>query len=448
MCRQEKPMPEIHIKLFDQQLDFHMSTAKMRGFVGGRGSGKTVAGAADMYVRAEENPDLYGIYAPTFSDLSRFTLRTFRRIAGSGVVKFTATPIPTLYLSRGAEILCGSLDNPEAGRGPSFRGVWIDEGSLISHDAFINVLGSLRSEGKMGWLSTTFTPKGLQHFTADIFNSNKPDVECFHATTRDNPFAPDEFYGIIRGQVTSAYAEQELEGRFISMSAGFIRREWFKVVPDYPRGARLCRAWDLASTPVTEDNEPDWTAGALVGLHEGVWYIIDVRRERAGPQRVENLIRDQAIMDSRAVPIRIEREGGASGNITIDHYARHVLVGFDFAGVHPTVSKVQRAMPFAAAAEAGNVRIVAGVWNKAFLDELEAFGPDDKAYAHDDQIDAAVLAWNTLANSYIDFSRHDAILPDIPASTRVTDRIAALLANMKPEDRLKAEAMLKAEGAL
>jgi hypothetical protein len=54
-------------------------------------------------------------------------------------------------------------------------------------------------------------------------------------------------------------------------------------------------------------------------------------------------------------------------------------------------SKVQRAEPFAAAVEAGNVLLVRGAWNDAFVDECRAF----PAGAHDDQVDATAdgFAW-------------------------------------------------------
>ena len=49
------------------------------------------------------------------------------------------------------------------------------------------------------------------------------------------------------------------------------------------------------------------------------------------------------------------------------------------------VDKIQRALPLSAAAEAGNVKLVRGAWNKEFLDEVELF-PFVK---HDDQTDTA-----------------------------------------------------------
>ena len=57
-------------------------------------------------------------------------------------------------------------------------------------------------------------------------------------------------------------------------------------------------------------------------------------------------------------------------------------------------SKLLRAQPFAAAVEAGNVCLVRGGWNEAFLDEARVF----PAGAHDDQIDAAADAWLRLSH--------------------------------------------------
>ena len=72
-------------------------------------------------------------------------------------------------------------------------------------------------------------------------------------------------------------------------------------------------------------------------------------------------------------------------------------MGYNFSGHRPT-GDVVWAMPLAAAAEAGNVLILAGAWNKAFLDEVESFGPD---CPHDDQVDAVSGAVNLLAPRWI-----------------------------------------------
>jgi len=71
------------------------------------------------------------------------------------------------------------------------------------------------------------------------------------------------------------------------------------------------------------------------------------------------------------------------------------LAGFNVKAIRPTGDKETRAKAFAAQAEAGNVRLVRGPWNNAFLDELCTF-PNGR---WDDQVDAASDAFNELAGS-------------------------------------------------
>jgi len=97
-------------------------------------------------------------------------------------------------------------------------------------------------------------------------------------------------------------------------------------------------------------------------------------------------------MDGKNVPIRMELEGGSGGKITIDHYTRHVLAGFDFRGDKPTGKKTERAAPFASQMESGNVFLVRGAWNAPYMEELLLF----PVGAHDDQIDATSGAFNFL----------------------------------------------------
>ena len=65
----------------------------------------------------------------------------------------------------------------------------------------------------------------------------------------------------------------------------------------------------------------------------------------------------------------MEEEGGSSGKIAADYYAREILQGFMFRSERPTGSKEVRAGPFSTAAENGNVFLVRGDWINAFLDE-------------------------------------------------------------------------------
>lgn len=180
-------------------------------------------------------------------------------------------------------------------------------------------------------------------------------------------------------------------------SGAVLRREWFGMVDEVPATARRLRAWDLAATEVRLGADPDWTAGGLVALNDGVWYIADMRRLRARPAAVEAAVKQAAELDTRRVAVRMEQEPGASGVNTIDHYARQVLVGFDFRGVRSSGSKMEQARILASAAEAGNVKLVRGPWVGAFLDECDGFGSGG---THDDQVNAVYLAMAELTRLY------------------------------------------------
>lgn len=170
---------------------------------------------------------------------------------------------------------------------------------------------------------------------------------------------------------------------------------WFKIVDIAPPNRAMVRYWDLAATEAANGARGDYTAGCLIARDaDGFFYIMDMRRIQGSPFDVERLIRQTAELDGYDVPIYIEQEGGASGKFVTEHIIRTVVPGWACRAERPTQSKELRAMPLASMAEAGNVRILRGEWNRAFLDELTSF-PNG---THDDQVDAASGAFAKLAD--------------------------------------------------
>lgn len=160
---------------------------------------------------------------------------------------------------------------------------------------------------------------------------------------------------------------------------------------------RRVRYWDLAaSEPTSSYPDPDYTVGLLLAVRpKGIVRVEHVKRGRWSPAGVDDAIETTARADSRRVPVRIEQEPGASGKSRIDLLARGLLLGYNVRGRPATratrrdetrSAKFVRAEAVAAAAERGQVEVVAAPWTADFLDELEAFtgmeGP------HDDQVDA------------------------------------------------------------
>jgi predicted phage terminase large subunit-like protein len=87
----------------------------------------------------------------------------------------------------------------------------------------------------------------------------------------------------------------------------------------------------------------------------------------------------------------IPQDPGQAGKFQAAYLAGQ-LRGYSVSSEREEGNKERRADPFAAQCEHGFVKLVAGDWNQAFVDELCAF-PNG---AHDDQVDAASAAFRAL----------------------------------------------------
>lgn len=386
------------IELTGPQSAFHLSEARFRALVGGIGSGKSFAGALDLIIRAKSRR-LYMATAPTYRLLADSSLRTFLDLArGLDWLRGFSKSSVTATLGNRAEVLFRSTDEPERLRGSNLSGVWMDEASLSEEAALDILLGRLREKGEHGWLSLSFTPRGRLHWTYRRFGRADSGAAVFNSRTDQNPNLPPGFAEELRAQYTAAQAEQELGGAFVDLSGSMFQRHWFKTADAAPQSLRRVRFWDLASSSPRPGTDPDYTAGVLLGRDQrGCYWVLDVARVRTTPAQVEALVASTAVRDGHGVPIRMEEEPGSSGKTVISHYLRNVLPGYDFAGVKSSGDKATRARPLAAQAEAGNVTLVQGPWNKDFLDELEVF----PSTAHDDMTDASSGALNHLAPVFI-----------------------------------------------
>lgn len=208
------------------------------------------------------------------------------------------------------------------------------------------------------------------------------------ATFNENPYLDHASYEASLNMLDSVTRSQLKDGNWTVENGILFKREWFKVVDDYPRDATLVRYWDLAATADNGRNDPDYTSGCLIAEKDGRYWIVDMAHTRSTPLGVEQLVRQKAMTDGQRCGVWMEQEPGSGGVNTCDHYRREVLQGYDFRQDKVTGSKMERARPLSSAAEAGNVMLVRGAWNEGFLDELCIF-PEG---GHDDQVDACAGA--------------------------------------------------------
>lgn len=156
-------------------------------------------------------------------------------------------------------------------------------------------------------------------------------------------------------------------------------------------GRRSVRAWDFAGTEASEGRDPDWTRGVRITEDGNSFVIDDIKSTRQKATDVDRLVLETAKADGRGVTISIPQDPGAAGKARAEYQA-HMLAGFNVVCTRPTGNKSTRATSFAAQVGAGNVRMVTGEWNKAFIEELRDFPYGD----HDDIVDASADAFNAL----------------------------------------------------
>ena len=190
----------------------------------------------------------------------------------------------------------------------------------------------------------------------------------------------------------------------IAAAGNVFKREWFEIVDAAPVDARRVRFWDLAATlKKSTGGDPDYTAGGRVSFKGGIFYIEHVFRGRSRWRGVKDLIAQTAAVDGQGVQIGVEQEPGASGVAVVDEIvAMPELAGRYAVRGYPAVQdKLIRANPWAAQAEAGNVKLVRGNWDiEGFLDECTMF-PDGP---HDDRVDAVSGATEMLTKGYYEAS--------------------------------------------
>lgn len=413
-------------KLFDE-LETHV-----KGFVGGRGVGKTEVGS--HWILKHSRPgDPWMVVSPDYNVIQDTTWPTFERVAQQTGQWYRGIKSPTpraWFRPVGGGPLCQvvfrSAEKPDKLRGGSWAGLWFDEASIMCHDAFTFAIPALRWMGRRGTVLVTMTPKGLNHWTFRLFfeDCDEGEIEILNsgpdavnllddpsryqhiagrwyrrcdstglvmAHSRENPFLPDTFEHDIGAHLSSALKAQELAGEFILMDGLYYRREWFKFVEEVPRIAQRVRYWDRAAS----SNSGCFSAGVLMArTDDGLYYIEDVKRGQWSYEHRNAAIleaaREDDIKYGGTVQVWGEQEGGSAGKEISQQFVK-MLAGYPahvdivtgkgtklLDGIEvPHKPKIVRSQGLIAQAEAGNVKLKRASWNSELLDEFCAFGQSD-----------------------------------------------------------------------
>lgn len=200
---------------------------------------------------------------------------------------------------------------------------------------------------------------------------------------------PESHLSNLEKDLGSYGAAGQLQQRPSPRSGGMFSRDWWELVPAAPAGGEVVRAWDLAGS---KDNRSPWTAGVLMRRVGGVYYLEDMVRIRGTPSEVERLIQNIASQDGPGTTIDLPQDPGQAGKAQV-RYLIGQLSGYNARSSLESGAKETRAEALSAQAEAGNVKLVRGDWNRLFIEEAALFPNSDYA----DQIDACSRAFHRLA---------------------------------------------------
>ncbi|CAM9965951.1 unnamed protein product [Chrysoparadoxa australica] len=192
-------------------------------FLGGRGAGKTRAGAEWLRTQIEAGARRVALVGPTFSDVREVMIS-----GPSGLLNIGAPARrPKYEASRhrlvwpcGAEGYAFSAEDPDALRGPQFEAAWCDEfAAWAKPQATLDMLRFGLRLGDAPRMAITTTPRPIEALKTLI---KAPGTVMTHAGTAANEdHLADGFVDSLKAQYGASHlARQELDGVLIEDPVG------------------------------------------------------------------------------------------------------------------------------------------------------------------------------------------------------------------------------------
>lgn len=179
----------------------------------------------------------------------------------------------------------------------------------------------------------------------------------------------------------------QLQQRPAPRGGGMFKRDACgELLEHAPECVRWLRGWDIAGS---KRKTSPYTASVKLGVTKaGTYVIADVTRDRKEIEEAEARIVEVAHDDGPFVKQSLPQDPGSAGKSQKAHMGK-ALDGLDFEITPESGDKQTRAIGPAAQWNNGNVRLVKGPWNDAFLNELATFPRG----AYKDQVDAFSRAY-------------------------------------------------------
>jgi phage terminase large subunit-like protein len=393
---------------------------------GGRGSGKTWAGARVLaeLIEADAEPGKWGVVAPTFGEardkciegeaglLAAFGTSRPEVDAGRSVtVRQWNRSLGQMTLIDGAQVLIdGADDGAMSIQGENLRGCWCDEIGLWKkwRLAWFESIGFALRKGDAKIIATG-TPK--RHMPArelmrDLLKD--PAVVTRRLRTEDNRENLSEaFYERVRRHEGTELGRQELEGELIEEVEGALWRfDWI----DAHRRSERPYTWQkrrVALDPA-DGTESGAEHGVAVVGQGGDWglYVLESHGFRDTPLEFCKRVIEISERHGRATVVIEKNHGGAWLPATLEAAMREVGRTVPYQLITASRSKYERAEPVAMLYEQGKVHHL-GVFPE--LEEQMTSFTGAQNEPSPDRLDALVHGLTELMGGNI----HGAVEPEL-----------------------------------
>ncbi|MCP8884260.1 terminase family protein [Devosia sp. XJ19-1] len=357
--------------------------------LGGRGAGKTRAGAQWVLMLAELGISPIALVGETMTEAEAVMVKgesgVLRICPPWMVPKLTGS---VLHWPNGVEAHILPASDPERFRGPQFAAAWCDEtGKWKKAEAAFDMLQfGLRLGPRPRQLVTT-TPRATKLMKRLI--ADERTVITRAATKVNNHLAEAFLAAVVERYRDTVLGRQELDGELIEDRPDAL---WQRSMFRPPDGAVDGRIVVAVDPPVTGTERSDACGIVVAGrAGEGAVVLEDATVQGVRPD----------IWAARAVAAFRAHEADCivvevnQGGDLVEQMLKQVDASVPVRMVRANRGKWVRAEPVAALYARGLVCHVAGL--HALEDELCAFGPDGKADGHSpDRVDALVWALTEL----------------------------------------------------
>lgn len=385
----------LNVKLHPKQLEVFNDKHRFKVVAAGRRFGKSRLAAWVLLIQALQSKEKDVFYvAPTFQQAKDIMWGMLKEL-GHEVIAAAHENTAVLTLVNGRKIYLKGSDRPDTLRGVGLAYVVLDEYADMKPNVWEQIIRPALADVQGGAMFIG-TPKGRNHFYEiyKLGESNRDEEwAAFHYTSYDNPLIPKKEIEAAKGSMSSFAFRQEFMSSFEAASRDLFKPEWLEYSEEEPKDGRFFIAVDLAGF-INVDKESgnknkklDETAIAVVKVHEGGWWVADIKHGRWDIKETCKQIMSAVI---KYEPTAVGIEKGSLKNATLPYLTDLMRSNNRYFRIddvtHGNQKKTDRIVwALQGRFENGKISLNFGDWNNEFADQLVNF---PNAQLHDDLIDA------------------------------------------------------------